>query len=78
MSQAQKITTFLWYDGAAEEAAALYISIFENSHVVETARAGGRVNASSIRNETLQKCRSRGQGPLQCLPSSQVHRLAKC
>lgn len=32
----KKITPFLWYDGKAEEAAALYTSIFPNSKVLST------------------------------------------
>lgn len=37
---AQKITTFLWFDGAAEEAAALYVSVFRNSRILEVTRCG--------------------------------------
>jgi len=40
MSGKQKITTFLWYDGNAEEAANHYISIFKNSKILEVARYG--------------------------------------
>ena len=36
----QKITTFLWYDGQAEEAATLYTSLFENSRILEVIRYG--------------------------------------
>jgi predicted 3-demethylubiquinone-9 3-methyltransferase (glyoxalase superfamily) len=36
----QKITTFLTFDGRAEEAVELYTSIFENSRVVSTNRYG--------------------------------------
>ena len=36
----QKITTFLWYDGNAEEAATLYTSLFENSGIIEVVRYG--------------------------------------
>jgi predicted 3-demethylubiquinone-9 3-methyltransferase (glyoxalase superfamily) len=36
----QKITPFLWYDGNAEEAVNLYVSIFKNSKVVSMARYG--------------------------------------
>jgi len=36
----QKITTFLWFDGNAEEAANHYISIFKNSKVLNVARYG--------------------------------------
>jgi predicted 3-demethylubiquinone-9 3-methyltransferase (glyoxalase superfamily) len=36
----QKITTFLTYDGRAEEAVNLYTSIFPRSKIVETSRYG--------------------------------------
>ena len=36
----QKITTFLWFDGTAEEAANHYTSIFKNSKVRNVARYG--------------------------------------
>ena len=36
----QKITTFLWYDNQAEEAATLYTSLFENSRVVTVQHYG--------------------------------------
>jgi predicted 3-demethylubiquinone-9 3-methyltransferase (glyoxalase superfamily) len=36
----QKITPFLWYNGNAEEAANLYISIFKNSRIVTVTRYG--------------------------------------
>lgn len=40
----QKITPFLWFDGQAEEAAALYVSIFPNSTVGGvTPGPGGKV-----------------------------------
>jgi predicted 3-demethylubiquinone-9 3-methyltransferase (glyoxalase superfamily) len=32
----QKITTFLWFDGKAEEAAEFYVSVFKNSKVLST------------------------------------------
>ncbi|MEU3194023.1 VOC family protein [Streptomyces sp. NPDC006992] len=35
MMQPQKIKTFLWYDGQAEEAARFYVSLFGDSRVVE-------------------------------------------
>ncbi len=38
MASAQKITTFLWFDDQAEEAAKFYASIFENSRIVGTTR----------------------------------------
>lgn len=34
----QKITPFLWFDNQAEEAVSHYISIFENSRIVDVAR----------------------------------------
>jgi predicted 3-demethylubiquinone-9 3-methyltransferase (glyoxalase superfamily) len=36
----QKITTFLTYDGRAEEAVNLYTSVFPNSKIVSTSRYG--------------------------------------
>ena len=38
MPRTQKITTCLWFDGQAEEAAHYYVSIFKNSRVVGTTR----------------------------------------
>jgi predicted 3-demethylubiquinone-9 3-methyltransferase (glyoxalase superfamily) len=35
-----KITPFLWYDDQAEEAAALYVSVFPNSRITNVARYG--------------------------------------
>ncbi|KKZ14149.1 MAG: 3-demethylubiquinone-9 3-methyltransferase [Candidatus Synechococcus spongiarum 15L] len=34
MAEFQKITPFLWFDGRAQEAAALYVSLFPDSRVV--------------------------------------------
>jgi predicted 3-demethylubiquinone-9 3-methyltransferase (glyoxalase superfamily) len=36
----QKITTFLWFNGNAEEAANHYISIFKNSRILSVTRYG--------------------------------------
>jgi predicted 3-demethylubiquinone-9 3-methyltransferase (glyoxalase superfamily) len=36
----QKITTFLWFNGNAEEAANYYVSTFKHSKIVNTARFG--------------------------------------
>jgi len=36
----QKITTFLWFDNQAEEAADFYVSIFPNSKVLSSSRYG--------------------------------------
>lgn len=36
----QKITTFLWYDGRAQEAAAFYTSLFDDSRIVREQRYG--------------------------------------
>jgi predicted 3-demethylubiquinone-9 3-methyltransferase (glyoxalase superfamily) len=36
----QKITTFLWFDDQAEEAAKFYCSIFKNSKIESTSRYG--------------------------------------
>jgi predicted 3-demethylubiquinone-9 3-methyltransferase (glyoxalase superfamily) len=37
----QKITTFLWFDHEAEEAANFYVSIFQNSKVLDAKRFRG-------------------------------------
>ena len=37
---AQKITPCLWFDGEAEEAARLYVSIFRNSRITDISRYG--------------------------------------
>jgi predicted 3-demethylubiquinone-9 3-methyltransferase (glyoxalase superfamily) len=42
----QKITTFLWFDGKAEEAADFYVSIFKNSKVLST--MGPKGNAMGV------------------------------
>jgi predicted 3-demethylubiquinone-9 3-methyltransferase (glyoxalase superfamily) len=36
----QKITPFLWFDGRAEEAVSLYVSLFENSKILKVLRYG--------------------------------------
>jgi len=36
----QKITTFLWFDNNAEEAANFYVSVFKNSRVLNIVRNG--------------------------------------
>jgi predicted 3-demethylubiquinone-9 3-methyltransferase (glyoxalase superfamily) len=38
----KKITTFLTFDGQAEEAVAFYTSVFEGSRVLSTTRHEGR------------------------------------
>ena len=40
MSKKQKITTFLWFDNNAEEAANFYVSIFKNSKILNMSRYG--------------------------------------
>ena len=40
MAGAQKIVTFLWFDGNAEEAASHYTSIFKNSKILSVSRYG--------------------------------------
>jgi predicted 3-demethylubiquinone-9 3-methyltransferase (glyoxalase superfamily) len=50
MSQLQmpKITPFLWFDSQAEAAAAHYVSIFENSRIVDTMGGGGKVMSVTV------------------------------
>ena len=40
MPSQQKITTFLWFDNQAEEAANFYVSIFKNSKILNVSRYG--------------------------------------
>jgi predicted 3-demethylubiquinone-9 3-methyltransferase (glyoxalase superfamily) len=40
MSTTQKITTYLWFNGNAEEAVEFYTSVFSNSRVTHVARWG--------------------------------------
>jgi predicted 3-demethylubiquinone-9 3-methyltransferase (glyoxalase superfamily) len=40
MAPKQKITTFLWFDADAEEAARFYTSVFRNSRIVDVVRYG--------------------------------------
>lgn len=46
----QKIRTFLWYDNAAEEAAAFYCSLFKDSQIINVARypAGAPAPAGTV------------------------------
>lgn len=46
----QKITTFLWFDKQAEEAAKLYVSLFKNSQINSVHRYE---NAGPQQNETV-------------------------
>ena len=52
----QKITTFLWFDGQAEEAMNFYISIFKNSKVINVSRygEGGPGPKGSVMSATFQ------------------------
>ncbi len=40
MAKGQKITTFLWFDHEAEEAARFYASIFDDSEILSVSRYG--------------------------------------
>lgn len=46
----QKITTFLWFNNNAEEAANFYVSVFKNSRILTTARypEGGPAPTGSV------------------------------
>jgi predicted 3-demethylubiquinone-9 3-methyltransferase (glyoxalase superfamily) len=52
----QKITPFLWFDGAAEEAMNFYVSVFKNSKVVSVRRYGkaGPGKEGSVMTGTFQ------------------------
>jgi predicted 3-demethylubiquinone-9 3-methyltransferase (glyoxalase superfamily) len=52
----QKITTSLWFDDKAEEAAKFYVSIFKNSKIGEITRygEGGMGSTGSVMSVTFQ------------------------
>lgn len=43
----QKVSTFLWYDDGAEEAAELYVSLFPDSRILEVQRFGSEMPGPS-------------------------------
>jgi len=51
METAQKIAPFLWFNGNVEEAINLYTSVFKNSKVVFTNRAGDKIMTAKIQLE---------------------------
>jgi predicted 3-demethylubiquinone-9 3-methyltransferase (glyoxalase superfamily) len=50
----QKITTFLWFDGKAEEAAEFYVSVFKNSKVLSTMGPKGQAMGVTFQLEGQQ------------------------
>lgn len=70
MTTIQRITPCLWFDGAAEEAARFYVSLFPDSQIDSIARApadypGGKAGAVLIVDFTLagQKFQALNGGP---------------
>lgn len=53
---ASKVTPFLWFDSQAEEAARLYVSLFDNARIVDIARwsAGAPYPAGSVMSVTFE------------------------
>lgn len=52
----QKITPFLWFNGKAEEAINLYISLFKNSKIISVTRSGDKSHGpkGSVVSATFQ------------------------
>jgi predicted 3-demethylubiquinone-9 3-methyltransferase (glyoxalase superfamily) len=52
----QKISPFLWFDSQAEEAANFYVSVFENSRIINVSRyaEGGMAPAGSAMSVTFE------------------------
>ena len=50
----QKITTFLWFDTQAEEAANFYVSVFKNSSIGKISRVGEAGPKSSVLTVSFQ------------------------
>ena len=49
MAEIQKITPFLWFDGQAQEAAELYVSLFPDSRIVSSVPlAGGPAEGAAL------------------------------
>ena len=49
-----KITPFLWFDNNAEEAMNFYVSIFEDSKILNVSRYGGPGPAGTVMSATFQ------------------------
>ncbi|HWC70500.1 MAG TPA: VOC family protein [Actinomycetota bacterium] len=58
----QKITPFLWFDDRAEEAANFYVSLFEDSEVVDVARYPEGVPGRTAGDAMTVSFRLAGQG----------------
>jgi predicted 3-demethylubiquinone-9 3-methyltransferase (glyoxalase superfamily) len=50
----QKITTFLWFNDKAEEAANFYVSLFKNSKILNVSRSGESVMMATFELEGQQ------------------------
>jgi predicted 3-demethylubiquinone-9 3-methyltransferase (glyoxalase superfamily) len=62
-----KVSTFLWFDGRAEEAAAHYTELFADSEILDTQRtATGRVSTVTF-DLGGQRCIAYNGGPLDTL-----------
>ena len=48
------ITPFLWFDGTAEDAMNLYVSIFKNSKVISVSRMGGANGKGAVMSAQFQ------------------------
>lgn len=60
---AQKITTFLWFDNNAEEAINLYTSIFKDSKILNVMKVEGKVLTATFQLEG-QKFMALNGGPM--------------
>jgi predicted 3-demethylubiquinone-9 3-methyltransferase (glyoxalase superfamily) len=58
MPRPQAITTYLWFNGNAEEAVELYTSIFSNSGVANIGRwgEGGPVPSGAVMTVAFEPC----------------------
>lgn len=66
-----KITTFLMFDGKAEEAMSLYTSVFDNSEIISIARYGA--NEAGAEGTVLQAVFSINGQEFMCMDSSIKH-----
>ncbi len=67
----QKVTTFLMFDGKAEEAMNLYTSLFDNSQIITVSRY--RANDAGMEGKVLHAVFSLNGQQLMCIDSSVKH-----
>ncbi len=73
MSPKSKVTTFLWFDSQAEEAAKFYVSLFDNAEITSVARNGDKVQGVSFRLGTQEYIAFNGGPHLKLTPAVSLY-----